>query len=131
MEFNELIISEKDYKDLVFQTVGGYIPHVKHTIVICEDGEKLIAVANYFKYNITTMFLHRCWFSMDVGLKSKQQCWVEFYGYIRSLGFERVMGVIDSDNIPAIIWSLKTGWKIVGSHNNSNGHLILDVVITL
>ena len=131
MEFTELAISDEDYRELVLNTIGGYISHVKHTIVLCTKNDTIIAVANYFKYNIDTMFLHRCWFSREAGIKEKAQCWAEFYEYIESIGFKNVLGVIDSNNIPAIIWALKTGWKITGSHNNINGHLILDVVITL
>jgi len=129
MQFSEPILNEDEYKKLVIDSVEGYIPHVQHNIIVCEEDNKKVAVFNWFIYGVDTIFLHRCWFFPEFKSRiMKLKYWVGFCNFVKGKGYRYIMGVIDSHNTPALIWALKTGFIIVGIRLSIDNQLIVDIV---
>ena len=129
MQFSEPILNEDDYKKLVLDSVGDYIPHIKHNIIICEEENNKVAVFNWFIYGTNTMFLHRCWFFPEFKNRiMKLKYWNGFCNFVKEKGYRYIMGVINSQNKPALIWSLKTGFNITGVRQSIDKQLIIEIV---
>jgi hypothetical protein len=129
MQFIKLDITDDEYRQLVIDTIGQYIPHVKHDISVCKNDDDTVAVFNYFTFCPDTLFLHYTWFSEKYRVKiMKLQYWTGFCEYVKAMGFKRIMGIIDSKNIPALVWALKTGWEITGARKDVKDNLLVDIV---
>jgi hypothetical protein len=129
MNFIEPILTHEDYEKLNIETLGEYIPHTQHNIIVCKEDEKVVAIFNYFPYDVSIIFLHQCWFSPEYQKKIKKlKYWVGFYDYIKTKGYKYIMGVIYTENTPALIWALKTGFKITGTRQSIDKSLIVDII---
>ncbi|MEN6621552.1 MAG: hypothetical protein ABFD50_08405 [Smithella sp.] len=132
MKFVETKLTNEEYEKLVADTFGEYMPHVQHNIIVCKDGENIVGVFNYFRYGLDVMFLHRSWYSKEYQRKiRKVQYWLSFCDYAKGQGYKSIMGVINSENIPALIWALKTGFKISGIRQAQDNSLIIDITRAL
>lgn len=133
MEYLEIHPTPEEYRQMVTQSLAGsYIPHVQHTIAVCREGDTPVMFYNYFRYAHDTMFLHRAWYDEQARVKiRKRHYWLGFYEFARLQGYRYIMGVIRDENIPALIWALKTGWKITGTRRTPGGKLVVDVLLDL
>jgi hypothetical protein len=132
MVFLTPIMSPEEYKTLVEETLGAYLPHAQHNVIVGKEDEKTVMICNCFQYGTRTMFLHHCWFAEEYQKKiRKLKYWQAFCDYVATIGYDDIMGVIDARNIPAIIWALKTGWTITGTRQDRDGHIIVNVLKVL
>lgn len=129
MKFIQRDMTEQEYVQLVKDTWGEYSPHTKHDVIVCEDDGKSVAVFNYFTYVPRTMYLHHSWYESETKKKvRKVRYWLGFFDYAKEIGFDYIMGVIDAENIPALVWVLKTGFFIVGTRIDISGRIIVEIL---
>lgn len=129
MNFIEAHLTHEEYKQLVEETYGEYIPHIQHTVVLCKEGENIVAVFNYIQTGVAVIFLHNTWYSKDYQKKIKKlHHWLGFCEYIKGLGYKYIVGAIYAQNTPALQWALKTGCLINGVRQGSDKSMIVEIV---
>jgi hypothetical protein len=65
------------------------------------------------------------------GAEKKYQYYRETVEALHKMGFPFIMGAISNQNTVALMWALRSGFKIIGARQASNGELFVEILRVL
>jgi L-amino acid N-acyltransferase YncA len=122
-------LSEEQYRMKFCSAFGAY--DEEHSpgyvfLVMEEAGE--VGFCSVYAHNKTTLYLQYIGFTAEVERERKYSIYRETITALGKLGFPFLLAAISNQNTIALIWALKSGFRIVGSRQASNGELFIEVM---
>ena len=126
VEIQRINPTPEEYEAMYKQAFDGQTPMPHHVFAVMVDGE-MMAFASVYEHSWGNLVLQHIGF-LNTVMGSKYSIYVKTIDALHGLGYPFIMGIIDSRNIIALMWALRSGFLINGCRQATDGKLYVEVL---
>ena len=128
IRLEQRIIPPEDFNEIFSEGFGEYNGELPQSLFIIFDDEKRVAFCSVYVHSKGNLYLQYIAPAKDTESGKKYKYYIETLNALHGLGFPYIMGAIDNGNKIALMWALRSGFKIIGTRLATNGILYIEVL---
>jgi len=123
----EINPSQEEMREMFIESFGEHENTFlsQHVFLVCE-GDTEIAWCSGYPHSKGTLYLQYIGFRK--GITKQYTYYKETVKALHEMGYPWIMGTIDNENVVAIMWALRSGFKIIGARQASDGKLYVEIL---
>ena len=127
MRLEKVTPTPEETRQIFIEAFGEYdesfLP--QHVLYVYDNDER-VAFCSVYPHSVGTLYLQYIGFLK--GVQKKYLYYKQTIEALHQLGFPFIMGTISNNNTVAIMWALRSGFKIIGARQASNGELFVEIL---
>ena len=124
-------LSEERYREMFVEAFGKYDEgHIPSNVFTVYDGDNPVGFCTCEAHGRGLLHLQYAGFLKSVSGINKYRYYIEVLRTLHGMGYPIITGIINSLNNRALMWALRSGFRIVGVRQVFNGNLLVEIVHT-
>jgi len=121
-------LSQEEYEKLFCEGFGEYKGEMPQHTFLVFDADRRIAFCSVYAHSAGNLYLQHIAYAKDVEVGNKYRHYLEILKALHDLGFPFIMGAISNKNKGALMFALRSGFKINGVRQATTGELFVEVL---